>query len=289
MEGTEPHVQRLFHGCISERVCRPQGLAGVGFSASTPGLYTHKKPMELIKTIGVAALALTIIFTPLSTVHAQVSAPKDPEVRAQLIALLTQQIQLLQAQIAQLKAAEPSRTAKKRSIDTRSGSKLMTTKSKVTGSADIALNGGSSLMTNTDSGSSLDRLKRVTESTHPKVEVVSSDIINNEKIELKLQVTAADSQDYYVPTSVSQAVRYEITPEFTGTKRVAFTSSAKKKGDVYVIEEGEEETFELHVQLAGDGTYAISFAGLRVMEEPDGSKKVYEPEGGTYTTEAVSL
>ena len=37
-EDTEPHVQRLFIGSYRETGMEPQGLAGVGFCASTPAL-----------------------------------------------------------------------------------------------------------------------------------------------------------------------------------------------------------------------------------------------------------
>lgn len=64
MEGTEPRVQRLFHGCISERVCRPQGPAGAGFSAYPRRHYPPISPDMLYVILAVIAVGVLLASEP---------------------------------------------------------------------------------------------------------------------------------------------------------------------------------------------------------------------------------
>lgn len=88
-EGTEPHVQRLFIGSYRETGMEPQGLAGVGFCASTPVLLARHIFMNIshrLSTNDYGKLALAGILA--AGVTSQLTLPVWGQMLADVLGLI---------------------------------------------------------------------------------------------------------------------------------------------------------------------------------------------------------
>ncbi len=88
-EDTEPHVQRLFIGSYRETGMEPQGLAGVGFCASTPALLARRIFMNIshgLSTNDYGKLALAGILA--AGVTSQLALPVWGQMLADVLGLV---------------------------------------------------------------------------------------------------------------------------------------------------------------------------------------------------------